>query len=139
MASSDKNEKKCGPREDNIVTCDLETNTSPGNKKKKEKKQARYRLEDKSKVIELIEKGKKTCDIVRMTGISENTIRRIEKKKDEGESDGDTQILVNEDVDSSYLDDLDDYDFPIPKCDAQFRGFSEANESDEEMVAEEGN
>ena len=50
---------------------------------RKGKKHSKYSVQDKAKVIELIEKGTKTCDIVRMTGIPESTIRSIKKKKEE--------------------------------------------------------
>ena len=79
-------------REDDILTSDendgdLGTNKSPGDKKKrrceyrKGKKHSKYSVQDKAKVIELIEKGTKTCDIVRMTGIPESTIRSIRKEE----------------------------------------------------------
>ena len=81
-------------RVDHILTGDendseLDTNKSPGDKKKKKceyrkgKKHSKYSVQDKTKVIELIESGTKTCDIVKMTGIPESTIRSIKKMKEE--------------------------------------------------------
>ena len=45
------------------------------------KKHAKYSLQDKARVIELLEKDTKTCEIVRLTGIPESTVRNIRKKK----------------------------------------------------------
>ncbi|KAK3858664.1 hypothetical protein Pcinc_035170 [Petrolisthes cinctipes] len=46
------------------------------------KKLNRYSLQDKTKVIELIEKGLKNAEIVRQTGFPEGTVRNFKKQKE---------------------------------------------------------
>ena len=75
---------------DNSVTSDGE-----GKKKKKcchyrkGKKHSKYSMQDKARVIAMIESGTKTCEIVRKTGIPESTIRSIKQKKE------DIKVCVN--------------------------------------------
>ena len=47
------------------------------------KKLNKYTMEDKARVIELIEKGHKNCEIVKMTGFPEGTVRNIKRQKSE--------------------------------------------------------
>ena len=47
------------------------------------KKLNKYTMEDKTRVIELIEKGHKNCEIVKMTGFSEGTVRNFKRQKSE--------------------------------------------------------
>ncbi|KAK3894001.1 hypothetical protein Pcinc_002209 [Petrolisthes cinctipes] len=47
------------------------------------KKLNRYSLQDKAKVIELIEKGLKNAEIVRQTGFPEGTVRNFKRQKEE--------------------------------------------------------
>ena len=45
------------------------------------KKLNKYTMEDKARVIELIEKGHKNCKIVKMTGLPESTVRNFKRQK----------------------------------------------------------
>ena len=58
----------------------------------------------------------------------------------DGESDDDTEPYVDSSDPDNVASLIKDYDFPIPKSDAHFRGFSVEgeSESDEERVVEEG-
>ena len=45
------------------------------------KKLNKYTMEDKVRVIEFIEKGHKNCEIVKMIGFPEGTVRNFETEK----------------------------------------------------------
>ena len=47
------------------------------------KKLNKYTMQDKARVIELIEKSHKNCEIMKMTGLSEVTVRNFKRQKSE--------------------------------------------------------
>ena len=47
------------------------------------KKLNKYTMEDKARVIELIGKSHKNCEIVKMTGFPESTVRNFKRQKSE--------------------------------------------------------
>ena len=49
---------------------------------RKGQKLKKYSLHDKQKVIDLLEKGYKTCDIVQQLNVPESTVRNIRKNKE---------------------------------------------------------
>ena len=43
----------------------------------------KYTMEDRARMIELIEKGHKNCEIVKMTGFPESTVHSFKRQKSE--------------------------------------------------------
>ncbi|MPC91886.1 hypothetical protein E2C01_086948 [Portunus trituberculatus] len=49
----------------------------------KGKQQKTYSMADKEKILNMIEAGARTCDIVKILGVPESTVRNIQKAKRE--------------------------------------------------------